>query len=72
MRHKWDGNVCVNCGIKKKRTTVKLLMAISNNPPYNHYKYESVVYYYYDGIQPIYFRNTAGNCTKDFKIKKSC
>jgi hypothetical protein len=42
-RHKWNGakkvNVCVKCGLKKFRVSERLLMAITNHPPYNHYKY---------------------------------
>lgn len=37
MNHKWENNTCVNCGIKRKRKYWKLLMAITNEPPYDHY-----------------------------------
>jgi len=39
MNHKWKDNVCVRCGIARKRKGWKLLMAITNHPPYNHYIY---------------------------------
>lgn len=49
MRHKWRKGempqLCENCGLIRTRKTFKYLMAISNKPPYNHYKYESKVVY---------------------------
>jgi hypothetical protein len=36
--HRWKNNKCVRCGISRKRKYWKLLMAITNHPPYNHYK----------------------------------
>ena len=38
MNHKWDSdNVCVRCGITRKKKSWRLLMAITNHPPYDHY-----------------------------------
>jgi hypothetical protein len=49
MKHSWikdkKPNVCKNCGLVRTTKTFKLLMAISNKKPYNHYKYESKVIY---------------------------
>ena len=48
-RHKWSKgpwpNECVRCGLIRTRRTFKYLMAITNKPPYNHYKYESKMVY---------------------------
>jgi hypothetical protein len=37
--HKWEDNECVRCGIVRNMESWKLLMAITNHPPYDHYKY---------------------------------
>ncbi len=39
--HRWKENACTKCGIIRKREAIKTLMAITNSPPYDHYKYES-------------------------------
>lgn len=43
IRHKWSkakgGHTCSVCGLFKFRYSEKLLMAITNSSPYNHYKY---------------------------------
>lgn len=48
-RHKWRKGglpqLCENCGIIRSRETRKYLMAITNKPPYNHYKYKTVMIY---------------------------
>lgn len=47
-RHKWDeynSDTCLKCGVTREKKTFKLLMAISNQPPYNHYKYEQKYVY---------------------------
>lgn len=49
-KHRWIGNQCIKCGLLRERKTGKLLMAISSQPPYNHYKYESY-YEYNDGLR---------------------
>lgn len=39
INHRWDkNNVCINCGLRRKMETQKLLMAISNTKPYDHYQ----------------------------------
>jgi len=38
MNHSWKNNICQKCGIKRKRKYWKLLMAITNHPPYDHYQ----------------------------------
>ena len=43
--HSWDGNTCLRCGIKRVRRYWRLLMAITDFPPYNHY--QSGVDWYY-------------------------
>lgn len=48
-KHKWDKwtkEICLRCGIKREKKTFKHLMAISNTPPYNHYRYEQSYVYY--------------------------
>jgi hypothetical protein len=49
MRHKWSigkhPNECLICGCIRTKETHKYLMAITNRPPYNHYKYISVTVY---------------------------
>lgn len=40
MNHRWKDNTCIHCGLTRERKTQKLLMAITNNPPFNHYRYE--------------------------------
>jgi len=47
MNHKWENNICVNCGVNRERKTRSLLMAISEFPPYNHYKHEWLWFYWY-------------------------
>lgn len=46
MNHRWENNVCIKCGLHRKRKTQSLLMAITNFPPYNHYKHEWLWWYY--------------------------
>lgn len=36
-RHKWKDNVCVKCGVKRKRKFWKILMAIVNHHPWEGY-----------------------------------
>lgn len=45
MNHKWKNNNCVNCGITRIKKGWKLLMAISDHPPYNHFKYGNSWFY---------------------------
>lgn len=49
MRHRWQNNVCVNCGLKRKRKGWKLRMAITDFPPYDHYLRGTDWVYYGDG-----------------------
>ena len=48
-RHRWMKGglpqLCLDCGTIRSRETFKYLMAITNNPPYNHYKYETKMIY---------------------------
>lgn len=48
-RHKWRKGalpqLCERCGIIRSRETRKYKMAITNHPPYDHYKYETVMVY---------------------------
>jgi hypothetical protein len=48
--HRWNDNKCVHCGITRFKKTFKYLMAITNNPPYDHYLYKQR-YVYTDGEQ---------------------
>lgn len=50
MNHKWSGNICLNCGVSRERRTRKLLMAITTFPPYDHYKYDFLWFYWTDNI----------------------
>jgi len=50
--HRWIGGTCNKCGLMRTLKTKKLLMAITNSPPYNHYKYEQY-YEYNDGIRTL-------------------
>jgi len=47
--HKWRKGglpqLCLRCGILRSRKTFKIRMAITNYPPYDHYKYESKMVY---------------------------
>ena len=45
MNHRWENNVCKNCGLHRVKRGWKLLMAISNTPPYNHYQYGNSWFY---------------------------
>lgn len=36
--HKWKDNTCVNCGLRRKLKYWKLLMAVTQSPPYDHYQ----------------------------------
>lgn len=49
-RHKWiKGHlpqVYEKCGIIRNRITLRFRMAITNHPPYDHYKYETVMRYF--------------------------
>lgn len=38
MNHRWKDNVCVHCGIVRERKYWKLLMAITDTQPYDHYQ----------------------------------
>lgn len=51
MRHKWNihGDVCLRCGLVRIRRSRALLMAITDFPPYNHYRYEQ--YWEYNTIE---------------------
>ncbi len=44
-KHSWVGNMCCKCGVLRERRTIKLRMAITSTPPYDHYKYESKMAY---------------------------
>jgi hypothetical protein len=48
MNHKWNiqKDVCLRCGVVRERKTSKLLMAITDFPPYNHYLYEQYFLYH--------------------------
>ena len=48
--HRWKEDKCILCGITRVKKTFKYLMAITNDPPYNHYMYERG-YIYSDGEQ---------------------
>lgn len=37
MNHSWENNVCVRCGLRRKRKAWKQLMAIVNHPPWEGY-----------------------------------
>lgn len=56
-RHNWRKGgypqLCKNCGILRERKTFKFLMAITNTPPYDHYKYETKMVYTYGPAGPI-------------------
>jgi hypothetical protein len=47
--HRWQNDKCVHCGITRKRVTFKQLMAISDQPPYNHYQYSTGYIYIPNG-----------------------
>lgn len=36
--HRWKDNTCTHCAITRVKKYWKLLMAITDQPPYNHYK----------------------------------
>lgn len=50
--HRWIGNTCNKCGLMRIRKTRKFLMAITNQPPYDHYQYEQY-WEYSDGIKTM-------------------
>jgi hypothetical protein len=39
--HRWNNNKCIKCGIFRVRATFRLFMAVTDQPPYNHYKYST-------------------------------
>lgn len=39
MNHRWKDDQCIHCGIKRKRKSWKLLMAISEDGFKNYYRY---------------------------------
>ena len=41
INHRWKDNKCIKCGIFRARVTFTQLMAVTDQPPYNHYKYSS-------------------------------
>ena len=47
--HKWRvgdyPQLCLRCGCIRNRKAFKYLMAITNQYPYNHYKYETKLVY---------------------------
>jgi hypothetical protein len=40
---------CKRCGVIRKKITIKTLMAIIQEPPYDCYKYKSAWIYFVDG-----------------------
>lgn len=56
MRHSWDDNKCVNCGIERKRKHWKQLMAIVNHPPWQAYKHGCDMAYSNDGFETWAFK----------------
>ncbi len=49
--HKWSDDKCIHCGITRQYETQALLMAVTEQPPYNHYKYTTkYCYYKLDGV----------------------
>lgn len=44
-KHSWVGDQCCKCGLSRKRKTFKYRMAITSQPPYDHYMYETKMVY---------------------------
>lgn len=61
MNHRWETisthrqltQKCKRCGVIRRRESTKQLMAITQTPPYYHYRYESVWSYMYDGKKTL-------------------
>jgi hypothetical protein len=53
--HRWNSDTCIKCGIKRHKKTIKYRMAITDFPPYDHYKYEQI-YIYINGEGTMYQR----------------
>lgn len=51
-KHRWIQNQCVKCGLLRERKTQRLLMAITNHPPYDHYIYKQY-FEYNDGFKKM-------------------
>lgn len=47
MRHRWNDNTCIHCGLKRERRTWKLRMAIVGNKDY--YQYGTAIAYWVNG-----------------------
>lgn len=47
MNHKWQDNVCVNCGLHRMMRSWKILMCIVNHPPWEVWEYGRSWYYGY-------------------------
>ncbi len=45
MNHRWNNNTCIKCNCRKKRQTVRVLMAVVNHPPWEAYRSETVTLY---------------------------
>lgn len=48
MNHKWVENKCINCGITREKKSWRMLMAITDTPPYDHYKYGKTYAYFFE------------------------
>lgn len=53
MNHKWKDNVCTKCGIKRKKHTFKIHMAVMNHPPWNAWRYERVWVFFFNEAHMI-------------------
>ena len=61
MNHRWKNDSCINCGIKRKKVTVKILMAVVNHPPWEAYKYKQTHHFSFDGVK---WRSERPSCQK--------
>lgn len=49
MKHKWIDGKCTVCGLRRKVKSWKLRMAITNEPPYDHYMRGTKMAYSWNG-----------------------
>jgi hypothetical protein len=51
-KHNWEDGICINCGIKRKKITEKVLMAKINQPPYKIYRFD-IYFEYFSGSDKL-------------------
>lgn len=65
IRHKWENNTCLHCGLERQMRNWKLCMAIVGSKDY--YQYGRQYAYSYDGFD--HWSWNRPNCNKNIKYE---